>query len=141
MKDEPKEIEFCPVCGGSRNMAESSSICQCNGIQPYSMSNYPGEHKLVKTHPSNGGEHFYLRSDVDKLIRQLKKKSTLEDNIQRAAWELPEGWTIEISVENHSGWVDLQTPDGNSVDVSGDRNLAEQVSEAISYAKEHDERT
>lgn len=79
--------------------------------------------------------------EIADVIRELQVEASLHQNIQRAAIDLPEGWTIQISVENHSGWVDLQTPDGNSVDVSGDRNLAEQVSEAISYAKEHDERT
>ena len=66
-------------------------------------------------------------------------KCTLEENINRAAHELPEGWIIEIGVENGAGWVNLNTPDGNSVDVSGAGTITEQVSEAIAYAKEHGE--
>lgn len=62
---------------------------------------------------------------------------TLEENINRAAIELPDGWIVQISVEAGAGWVDLLTPDGNSVDVANAGSMSEQVSEAISYAREH----
>lgn len=67
----------------------------------------------------------------------VRSKFTLEENINRAAAELPDGWIIEINVEAGAGWVTLYDGCGNSLDVAGDRTINEQVSEAISYAREH----
>lgn len=61
---------------------------------------------------------------------------TLEESINEAAKELPEGWIIEINVENGSAWVNLYDGCGNSAAVSGE-TLSQQVSAAISHAKEH----
>ena len=66
-----------------------------------------------------------------------ESKCTLEENIDRAARELPDGWIIEINVEAGAGWVTLYDGCGNCVGVCGDRTINEQVSEAISYAQEH----
>lgn len=65
---------------------------------------------------------------------------TLEENINRAASELPEGWILEINVEAGAAWVDLYDGCGNSVFCSAG-NINEQVSEAISYAREHSHET
>ena len=67
----------------------------------------------------------------------VRSKCTLEENINRAGAELPDGWIIEINVEAGAGWVTLYDGCGNSVDVSGAGSINEQVSEAISYAREH----
>lgn len=46
--------------------------CCCNGIQTYAMSNYPGEHRMVESHPGNiDSEQWYRREDVDVLLKKL----------------------------------------------------------------------
>lgn len=75
-------------------------------------------------------------SSQDQLVRSAVK-CTLEENINRAAADLPHGWEIAIRVELDAGWVELSDPDGNSVELGFDGTINEQVSEAISYAREH----
>ena len=60
---------------------------------------------------------------------------TLEESINHAAEELPEGWIIEINVENGSAWVDLYDGSGNHSHFHAVGTISEQVSEAISHAK------
>lgn len=62
---------------------------------------------------------------------------SLEENINRAAAELPEGWIIEINVERGAGWVSLYDNEGMSVVICEDGTLSEQVSDAIDYARKH----
>jgi hypothetical protein len=72
------------------------------------------------------------------IISKRVAKCTLDENINRAAAELPYGWIIEIKIEAGAAWICLYDYEGSLVDISGDdRTLNEQVSEAISYAREH----
>lgn len=67
------EENWCEICHREKISTESS-VCACLGIQPYAMSVYPGEYKLVSTHPSNGGEQWYKRSDVELALRQSEER-------------------------------------------------------------------
>lgn len=63
---------------------------------------------------------------------------TLEKALEHAAEHLPEGWTVHVSVENGSGWVNAERPDGTMVDMHEDEtDLEEQVRNAVRLA--HDE--
>ena len=67
----------------------------------------------------------------------------LTQAIENAARELPENWCIIITVENGSASVELSGPDKygfhtSTID-SADRTLAEQVEEALKYAKAKEE--
>lgn len=60
-------------------------------------------------------------------------ETNLEENINRAAKELPEDWIIEINVERGAGWVNLYDFQGNNT-IWADGTLSDQVSDAIDYA-------
>lgn len=63
---------------------------------------------------------------------------TLEKALEHAAEHLPEGWTVHVSVEKGSGWVNAERPDGTMVDMHDDEtDLEEQVRNAVRLA--HDE--
>ena len=62
---------------------------------------------------------------------------SLEKAIEHAAEHLPEGWVIYVSVENGSGWVTAERPDGSEVDMHEDEaDLEEQVRNAVRLAHE-----
>lgn len=62
---------------------------------------------------------------------------TLEEEINRAAAELPEDWIIEICVEHGSGCLTLYDCTGNNCGFQADGPLVEQVTQAIEFAKEN----
>lgn len=66
--------------------------------------------------------------------------SDLAQAIEDAARELPEDWNISITVERGSAYVELTGPDRYGTHTSSidgaDKTLAEQVREALQYAKE-----
>ncbi|MFN0130305.1 MAG: hypothetical protein ACKV19_26885 [Verrucomicrobiales bacterium] len=62
---------------------------------------------------------------------------SLEDTINRAAGELPDGWQITITVELGAGWVELINSDGDSLDFPFAGSISEQVSDAITYANDN----
>ena len=65
---------WCLICHApkkpAKNFSEhSDELCNCIGLQPYTLSSYPGEYKLVKTLPRNNTEQqYYKRTDVDELV-------------------------------------------------------------------------
>jgi hypothetical protein len=63
---------------------------------------------------------------------------TLDFEMQKAARDLPLGWEIAVVCEKGAGWVELHNDEGDHVefDTSPDRNLAEQVCDAVAYAIE-----
>lgn len=67
--------ELCEVCTRSKTVNTLGiPVCDCLGIQPYAMSSYPGEHKLVPIHPNNGDEQaWYRREDVEALLERVRK--------------------------------------------------------------------
>ena len=63
--------------------------------------------------------------------------TTLEQNIEFAAGNLPPGWSIIIEVENGWGGAKAIRPDGTEVDMdTGDNCLAEQVGDAVRLARD-----
>jgi hypothetical protein len=58
---------------------------------------------------------------------------TLDEALQRAARDLPDGWLIQVGVERGAAWIELHNPDGDGVnfDSSPDKTLAEQLDDAI----------
>lgn len=75
-----EELGWCDICNRYRYAPNDmgDQKCECSGLQPYSLSTYPGEYCLVKTHPGNGCEQWYKREEVDELIRQPSKTSSLD---------------------------------------------------------------
>jgi hypothetical protein len=76
---------FCEICC-ARKVAPpeypNDSVCQCKGLQPYAMSTYPGEYRLVKSHPNSGGHQWYKRADVDAKLEELEKRADAHQNDQ-----------------------------------------------------------
>ena len=62
---------------------------------------------------------------------------TLEEALNKAAGELPEGCTIAVIVENGAGWVECSDADGSvqSLD-QPDATMAEQVIAHLDLMKE-----
>jgi len=58
------------------------------------------------------GEVKALRAEVEKLNTAPK----LYEAVERAASELPEGWTANICMENGSGWIELYDDDGVQIE-------------------------
>lgn len=59
---------------------------------------------------------------------------TLEEAINRAARELPWGYTVSIQVELGAGWVDLFGPDDGAVEGIDADGLVDQINEAVDVA-------
>ncbi|KAA8712928.1 hypothetical protein [Pseudomonas cannabina] len=85
-------------------------------------------------------EMLRLAHEADKQLKAeceaLRKDASLHTNLQRAAGELPDSWSIDVSVERHAGWVSLLDGDGCEHELSGEGHLGEQVSEALEVALE-----
>ncbi len=56
--------------------------------------------------------------------------------IDMAARDLPEGYTIEISIERGSAWVSLSDPDSTVIHEAESMRLPDQVLECIDFANE-----
>lgn len=62
---------------------------------------------------------------------------TLEQRIESACEQLPEGWRIRIDIEKHSGTVTAIRPDETEVDMGdGESDLEEQVRAACVLARD-----
>jgi hypothetical protein len=62
--------------------------------------------------------------------------STLEQALELAARDLPDGWEISINVERGSGSVFITDPDGDSDPMNcDDLSIVEMVEEAVRIAK------
>jgi hypothetical protein len=82
-----------------------------------------------------------LNLEITRLRAQvaaLKAKfEGLNDAVEEACGELPEGWMVLISLERGAGWVDLIYPDGRMHEVHEDEtSVSDLVREAIRRAKE-----
>ena len=75
--------KFCDICC-ARKVAPpeypNDTVCCCRGLQPYAMSNYPGEYRLVKNHPAGPEEQWYKRSEVDAKLDELEKRIAAHQN-------------------------------------------------------------
>lgn len=61
---------------------------------------------------------------------------TIDRVMEDAAGELPEGYVIELNVENGAAWINMYGPNGSDVKLPEcvDSTLAEQVRNAIDHA-------
>nr|WP_289108733.1 hypothetical protein [uncultured Halomonas sp.] len=61
---------------------------------------------------------------------------TVDQAIENAARELPEGYVIEVNVESGSSWINMYGPNGSDVKLPEcvDSTLAEQIDGAIEHA-------
>lgn len=73
----------------------------------------------------------YARAAV---LADRERRDTIEQQIQRAAQHLPEGWRIAVEAEKDAGWVSLYTPDGVLVEINADGSPAEHIEQAINAA-------
>ena len=68
--DDP---DFCKICYGVIATNDRLRVCDCQGIQPYALSTYPGEFCMSKCHPSGQEEQFYKRSEIDPILQEARK--------------------------------------------------------------------
>lgn len=55
--------------------------------------------------------------------------------VNRACRDLPDGWTIDLSLEFGAAWVSMCDADGNPVEFEEtDRTLPERINEAVDVA-------
>jgi hypothetical protein len=89
--DVAPEPNFCEICC-ARKVAPpeypNDSVCQCKGLQPYAMSTYPGEYKLVKSHPKNSGSDWYKREEVDARLDELMHTLDHASDVHKALEEI-----------------------------------------------------
>ena len=66
-------------------------------------------------------------------------KLTVDQAIEESAGALPDGYVIEVNVENGSAWVNMYGPNGSDIELPEcvDCTLAEQVQEAMYHAIRH----
>ena len=59
----------------------------------------------------------------------------INEKMNQLARDLPEGYTVQISVEKHAGWVDLFNPDGEKIEFpSNMETMVEQIDDAFQHA-------
>jgi hypothetical protein len=91
-----------------------------------------------------GNSHAEYRArqaatEIASMLRCAVKPQAdpLNDAVEEACGELPEGWMVLISLERGAGWVDLIYPCGRMHQVHEDETkVADLVREAIRRAKE-----
>ena len=60
---------------------------------------------------------------------------SLDDAIQMAAKDLPTGWDIELHIQRGAGWIVLNNPEGEAVEVPyDDLTIATQIEIAVHFA-------
>tara|TARA_R110001606_G_scaffold330733_2_gene478437 strand:- start:1152 stop:1475 length:324 start_codon:yes stop_codon:yes gene_type:complete len=66
---------------------------------------------------------------------ELLKQARTEQQIQRACGSLPNGWSIQIELENGAGYAVLYNPQGGATDFdTAGEGIAEQISAATDWA-------
>lgn len=75
-----------------------------------------------------------LQAECEKLRKDAERYVPLNEAVQRAATELPEGWEIQLCVMRDSGWVDLIGPDGTEDFATDNERLDYTVIDALEFA-------
>jgi len=75
-----------------------------------------------------------LQAECDNLRKDAKRYVPLNEAVQRAAAELPEGWEIQLCVMRDSGWVDLIGPEGTEDFATDNERLDYTVIDALEFA-------
>ncbi len=73
----------------------------------------------------------------DRLQSELTaaKSESLQAIANKICGEAPEGWVINLCMENGAAWVEAIKPSGFTIDIDGgDQTLAEQLNEALCIA-------
>jgi hypothetical protein len=67
----------------------------------------------------------------------MKPKLKMEETINKICVQLPPGWTIELSIEKDTAWVNLVDPLGECPELpdSSDKTIIEQLNDALCVAK------
>lgn len=73
------------------------------------------------------------------LLRDTLEYAAVGEAIQRAARDLPEGYSVDISIEHHGGGVTVVLPNGDTENEypSNHETLSESIADALQYAQEH----
>jgi hypothetical protein len=59
----------------------------------------------------------------------------MEEIINKICGQLPEGFMINLGMENGAAWVELIQPSGMTIDIDGgDSTITEQLNEALCMA-------
>ncbi len=79
--------------------------------------------------------------EITTLRQQLEQAQA--ESVQAAAnkvcGELPEGWVINLCMENGAAWVEAIKPSGYTIDIDrGDLSLVEQIDEALRLANDQE---
>jgi hypothetical protein len=62
---------------------------------------------------------------------------TLEKRIEFICEHMPDGWSVLIKLEKHSGFVVAVRPNGTEVDMDdGERDIEEQLADAYFFARD-----
>ena len=75
-----------------------------------------------------------LLAERDALKRAMDRQIPLNDAIQRAAGELPQGWEIRLCVERDAGWIELIGQDGTEDFATDNERLDYTVIDALEHA-------
>ena len=74
--------------------------------------------------------------DLELRLREAEKDAALDRAIQKACGELPEGFSIIISLENGAGYPELYNQDGDEVAWHyEDKSIADTVLSMLEYVK------
>lgn len=84
MTEQENFCDICCSCKVAPPEHPNDTVCECRGLQPYSLSTYPGEYQMSKSHPGNKGDQFYKRAEVDAMLDGLNL------HIKEAERSLPE---------------------------------------------------
>lgn len=79
-------------------------------------------------------ENEALQAECENLRKDAERYVPLNEAVQRAATELPEGWEIQLCVMRDSGWVDLIGPDGTEDFDTDNERLDYTVIDALEFA-------
>lgn len=72
---------------------------------------------------------------TNQILEDLTTRASLHDQAHRACQELPQGWWIQIHLEEGYGGVELYNPDGKKVEIPEDYDqLQDNLQNAIDIA-------
>lgn len=80
--------------------------------------------------PPGGGD-----VSIPEQLRRMAKDAEVHREIQNAARDLPDAWSIQICIEQGAGWIDLFDEEGNRVEFEDFcENIALSVKNAVQHA-------
>jgi len=88
------------------------------------------------------GSHMERTLEAYRAARaasQVTQSVTLDDMANTVCRDIPDGYEVQLCMENGAGYVTLTTKDGQyaSLPDSADKGLEEQINDALEVAKEH----